>query len=174
MGATLVVLAMYVLFTSWRAHARNTGAGAAHRHLARSRIALLISGVRYANWRVRRVFDPARPQPNPFAFRYDRSSVFAVGVIHGLGAETPSQLLLFLLAANLGGTSRGLIGLGCFIVGLLLMNTVMTASASGIFAGSKHRPKLQLTVTSLTAAYSFIVGAIFLFGLSNKLPALVR
>ena len=177
-GATLVVLAMYVLFTAWRSHTR-LAAGAAdgvheHGHLPRSRIALLISGARYANWRVQRVFNPTRPQPDPFAFRYDRSSVFTVGIIHGLGAETPSQLLLFLLAANLGGTSRGLIGLGCFIVGLLMMNTLMTASASGIFAGSRHRPRLQLTVTSLTAAYSFVVGFIFLFGLSDKLPPLAR
>ena len=174
-GATLVVLAIYVLFTAWRSRKRLAAdAESGHHHTARSRIALLISGARYAHWRVRRVFDPARPQPDPFAFRYDRSSVFTVGIIHGLGAETPSQLLLFLLAANLGGTSRGLIGLGAFIVGLLMMNTLMTASASGIFAGSKHRPKLQLTVTSLTAAYSFVVGFIFLFGLSDKLPPLVR
>ena len=54
------------------------------------------------------------------------------------------------------------------------MNTVMTASASGIFANSTRFPNLQLTVTSLTAAYSFIVGSIFLFGLSDKLPPLVR
>ncbi len=171
-GATLIVLALYVLATLWRSreHLHRPG----HTHIARSRIALLISGARYANWRVRKLLDPARPKPDPFAFRYDQGSVFVVGIIHGLGAETPSQLLLFLLAANLGGTSRGLIGLGCFIAGLLLMNTLMTASASGIFAGSKHRPRLQMTVTSLTAAYSFAVGTIFLFGLSDKLPALVR
>jgi high-affinity nickel-transport protein len=97
-----------------------------------------------------------------------------VGIIHGLGAETPSQLLLFLLAANLGGTSRGFLGLLCFIGGLLVMNTIMTASASGIFASSKHRPRLQLFVTSLTAVYSLVIGSIFLFGISDKLPALVR
>lgn len=172
-GATLVVLAIYVLFTLWRS--RHLAKGVPdHTHVPRSRITLLISGARYSAWRVRRTFGSTAPKPDPFAFRYDRSSVFIVGIIHGLGAETPSQLLLFLLAANLGGTSRGLIGLGCFIAGLLLMNTLMTASASGIFAGSTHRPKLQFTVTSLTAAYSFIVGAIFLFGLSDKLPALVR
>ena len=91
-----------------------------------------------------------------------------------IGAETPSQLLLFLLAANLGGTSRGLIGLLCFLVGLLAMNTLMTASASGIFASSVARPQLQTAVSSLTAVYSFAVGTIFLFGLSDKLPALVR
>lgn len=172
-GATLVVLAIYVLWTLWRSRAQRT-AIPGHAHIPRSRVALLISGGRHAAWRVRRMFGSKEPRPDPFAFRYDRSSVFVVGIIHGLGAETPSQLLLFLLAANLGGTSRGLIGLGCFLVGLLVMNTVMTASASGIFAGSTRRPKLQLTVTSLTAAYSFVVGAIFLFGLSDKLPALVR
>ena len=174
-GATLVVLAVYVLFTLWRSRAGiGEGAGHAHKHIARSRIALLISAARYGAWRLSRAFGSKQPRPDPFAFRYDRGSVFVVGIIHGLGAETPSQLLLFLLAKSLGGASLGLVGLGCFIAGLLLMNTLMTASASGIFAGSTHRPKLQLTVTSLTAAYSFIVGAIFLFGLSDKLPALVR
>jgi high-affinity nickel-transport protein len=54
------------------------------------------------------------------------------------------------------------------------MNTLMTASASGIFASSRHRPKLQLFVTSLTAVYSFAIGTVFLFGMSDKLPALVR
>jgi high-affinity nickel permease len=171
-GATLIVLASYVLFSIWRSRAewRNPE----HRHVSRSRMALLVSGVQYAGWRVRNLINRDAPQPAPFTFRYDRGSVFAVGIIHGLGAETPSQLLLFLLAANLGGTSRGLFGLGCFILGLLLMNTLMTASASGIFAGSKQRPRLQITVTSLTAAYSFAVGAIFLFGLSDKLPPMVR
>ena len=173
-GATLVALAIYVLYTLWRSRHGILHAGPGHRHVARSRIAILISGARYGAWRIGQVFGSQQPRPDPFAFHYNSSSVFVVGIIHGLGAETPSQLLLFLLAANLGGTSRGLIGLGCFIAGLLLMNTLMTASASGIFAGSTHRPKLQLTVTSLTAAYSFIVGAIFLFGLSDKLPPLVR
>ena len=173
-GATLIVLAVYVLATLWRSRTEWNNHETTHRHVSRSRIALLISGARYAGWRVRRLARPELPRPDPFAFRYDRRSVFVVGIVHGLGAETPSQLLLFLLAANLGGTSRGLIGLGCFIAGLLLMNTLMTASASGIFAGSRHRPRLQMTVTSLTAAYSFAVGAIFLFGLSDKLPPLVR
>lgn len=175
-GATLIVLAIYVLASLWRQrdHLRRA-ATEEHQHVAaRSRIALLISGARYLGWRVRRLIQPEAPRPEAFRFRYDQSSVFTVGIIHGLGAETPSQLLLFLLAANLGGTSRGLIGLLAFIVGLLLMNTLMTASASGIFAGSHARPRLQAAVTSLTALYSFAVGTVFLFGLSDRLPALAR
>ena len=168
-GATLIVLALYVLVAFFRCGA-NTG----HRHVPVSRIALLVSGARYAKWRIQRMGDPNAQRPDPFAFRYDRSSVFVVGIIHGLGAETPSQLLLFLLAANLGGTSRGFFGLLCFIAGLLVMNTLMTASASGIFASSAHRPRLQTFVTSLTAVYSFVIGTIFLLGISDRLPALMR
>src|SRR5215475_10278923 len=157
-GATLIVLALYVLVAFFRRGKTS------HRHSPVSRIALLVSGARYTRWRIQRLSDPNAPRPDPFAFRYDRSSVFVVGIIHGLGAETPSQLLLFLLAANLGGTSRGFFGLLCFIAGLLVMNTLMTASASGIFASSTRRPHLQTFITSLTAAYSFIIGAIFLLG----------
>lgn len=175
-GATLIVLGLYVLGTMWRRRRQLgvSGAHHPHHHISRSRIALLVSGARYAHWRVRKLADPMRPKPDPFSFRYDRSSVFLVGIVHGLGAETPSQLLLFLLAANLGGTSRGIFGLVSFIAGLLVMNTLMTASASGIFAGSTSRPRLQAAVTSLTAVYSFAIGTIFLFGLSDRLPALVR
>jgi high-affinity nickel permease len=168
-GATLIILAIYVLV----AFLRRKRAG--HGHLIpQSRIALLINGAQHAAWRVRRLRNPEAPRPDPFAFRYNRSSVFVVGIIHGLGAETPSQLLLFLLAANLGGTSRGFLGLLCFITGLLVMNTLMTASASGIFVTSTNRPRLQTVITSLTAVYSFVIGFIFLFGASDKLPALTR
>ena len=169
-GATLIALGIYVLVSFLRRKP-----GHHHHHpTPRSRIALLISAARYTQWRIRRLANPTAPKPAPFTFRYDRTSVFTVGIIHGLGAETPSQLLLFLLAANLGGTSRGFLGLLCFILGLLLMNTLMTASASGIFATSTHRPRLQTLITSLTAAYSFIIGIIFLFGASDKLPPLLH
>ena len=171
-GATLIVLALYVLISFFR---RKGYVGNSHSHaIPASRIALLVSGARYAGWRLRRLRDPELAKPEPFRFRYDRGSVFLVGIVHGLGAETPSQLLLFLLAANLGGTSRGFLGLLCFIAGLLVMNTIMTASASGIFASSRNRPRVQMFVTSLTAAYSFIIGTIFLLGISDKLPALMH
>jgi hypothetical protein len=103
---------------------------------------------------------------------YSKRAVFTIGVIHGLGAETPSQLLLFLLAANLGGIARGFLGLGMFLAGLLVMNTLMTASAVGIFGFSAAKPRMLRLVIGFTAAYSLIVGTIFLFGSSALLPPL--
>ena len=170
-GATLIVLAVYVLVIFLRP---KPNAESSHHEHPRSRVALLISGGQHVMWRIRRLGNSDLQRPKSFAFQYDRGSVFTVGIIHGLGAETPSQLMLFLLAANLGGTSRGFFGLLSFILGLLVMNTLMTASASGIFAGSKNRPLLQRLVTSLTVTYSFVVGMIFLLGASDKLPTLMR
>ena len=95
-----------------------------------------------------------------------------IGVVHGLGAETPSQLMVFLLAANLGGVGKGFVGLTMFIAGLLVMNTVMTASAVGLFGFSSRLPRFQFVVTALTAIYSLAVGAFFLFGSSELLPPL--
>ena len=93
-GATLIVLAVYVLIAFFRSRSHG-----AHNHaLPPSRIALLITGVEQTKWRIQRLINPEIPRPEPFRFRYDKGSVLLVGVIHGLGAETPSQLLLFLLA----------------------------------------------------------------------------
>ena len=166
-GATLLVLTGCVLFAFFR---RQPGE---HPHPV-SRFALVIRAAHHLRWRIRRMGNPELAQPEPFAFQYGQGSVFFVGILHGLGAETPSQLVLFLLAAHLGGTSRGILGLLCFIGGLLVMNTLMTASASGIFAGSVRRQRLQSFVTLLTAAYSFAIGLVFFLRASDRLPPLVR
>ena len=93
-----------------------------------------------------------------------------IGIVHGLGAETPSQLMIFLLAANLGGISKGFLGLAMFIAGLLVMNTIMTSVAVGLFGASSRLPRFKMLVTALTAIYSLAVGAFFLFGSSGLLP----
>src|SRR5215831_2818837 len=165
-GLTLVILGVYVLGTLLRR-------GSA---LPKSRAALLIGAVRWMAARAGAFFHHHGHRSESRKDSVDAGctsgSVFLVGVIHGLGAETPSQLLLFLLAANLGGVARGFLGLGMFLTGLIVMNTLMTAAAVGIFGASTARPGVMRFVTGLTAAYSVLVGVIFLFGSSVILPPL--
>jgi high-affinity nickel-transport protein len=59
-----------------------------------------------------------------------------------------------------------------FIAGLLAMNTVMTASAVGLFGFSSRLPRFQFVVTALTAVYSLAVGTFLLFGSFGLLPSL--
>ena len=162
-GCTLIVLAIYVCVSMFFKP---------HSHRPPSRVALLISACRWLLWRAGSMFGQRREPPAQFQWTYNLKSVFLIGVIHGLGAETPTQLSLFLLAANLGGAGKGLLGLAMFVFGLLVMNTLMTASATGLYGVSARRPALNLWISGVTAVYSFSIGVIFLFGVSAALPAL--
>lgn len=194
-GLTLLVLGLYVLGTFFRP---SFFGPSTHSHARpRTRITLLANGALWIYWRLSRIFGGTRVEaPQVFKNGYGTSSTFLVGVIHGLGAETPTQILLFLMAANLGGTAAGLLGLLMFIVGLLVMNTLMCGVAAGLFsadrvlawlspAGSQNpfsravgsvlsavRPHALGGLTLLTSAYSIVVGAIFLLGSAGKLPSL--
>ena len=135
----------------------------------KSRAALVIGAFRWMHWRYRRW-----STGDPGLVRYaetevNSASCFGIGVIHGLGAETPSQLALFLLAANLGGVGKGLLGLGVFLLGLLTMNTLMTASIAGFFTAGRRWLAWSPVVTYLTAAYSLGIGIVFLLGRSDWL-----
>jgi len=165
-GVTLLVLGLYVLGTFFKE--------APHHHARpRTRITLLINGLLWIYWRLGRVFGGTRVEaPQVFKDGYGTGSTFLVGIIHGLGAETPTQLLLFLMTVNLGGTAAGLLGLLMFIAGLLLMNTLMCASAAGLFSATLGRPMALRTLTLLTSAYSIVVGTVFLLGSSGMLPSL--
>jgi high-affinity nickel-transport protein len=59
-----------------------------------------------------------------------------------------------------------------FIVGLLAMNTLMCASAAGLFSTALAKPHVLRALTLATSAYSIVVGVIFLLGTSDRLPSL--
>lgn len=158
-GATLIVLAIYVFSTLIRTRGRE---------MPRSRGALLVSGGRWIHaWVHRRL--TGRGLEQGAGAEVNAGTCFGIGAIHGLGAETPSQLALFLLAANLGGVRRGLLGLGMFLLGLVAMNTLMTASAAGVFRVGRGWGGWVPVLTGLTAAYSFGIGVVFLLGRSGML-----
>ena len=79
-----------------------------------------------------------------------------------MGAETPTQLAVFLLAANLGGVQKGMLGLAAFTTAMLASNVVLTAGAMGLFNVSISNPVWFRWLGAITAAYSLWVGITFL------------
>jgi hypothetical protein len=59
-----------------------------------------------------------------------------------------------------------------FLAGLLVMNTLMTASACGLFRSTAPHPRAMRVFVGLTAVYSFVIGCVFLLGSSGRLPSL--
>ena len=108
---------------------------------------------------------------DPFV-SYGSKSAFGVGMIHGIGAETPTQILIFVTAAGAGGRASGLLLLGIFIVGLLSSNTVIALAGTFGFLGASSNFKLYVAVSVTTALFSLVIGTLFLYGDATALPAI--
>ena len=166
-GLTLIALGIGVVAGIMRKNPHG------HEHSRiESRLAIAINGMLWMAWRVRRLWNREAPRPVRFQWIYNGKSVFVIGMVHGIGAETPSQLALFFLAKSLGGTANGIIGLAAFCIGLVAMNAVMTATMGGAFSASGHHPRFYHAIAWTGAAYSCMIGLIFLFGISDRLPSL--
>ena len=108
---------------------------------------------------------------DPFS-GYGRLTAFVVGMIHGIGAETPTQVLVFLAAAGAGGKAAGLLVLACFVLGLVSSNTVVAVAGTwGLVSPTRNFP-LYAAVSVATAVFSLVVGTAFLLGGSARLPTL--
>jgi high-affinity nickel-transport protein len=102
---------------------------------------------------------------------YGTGTSLAVGVLHGVGAETPTQVLIFLAAAGAGGAVTGIVTLAVFLVGLFAANSALAlASASGFLAATKNFT-VYATVSVVTAAASLVLGTLFVLGHEAWLPA---
>ena len=104
---------------------------------------------------------------------YGFASAYLVGLIHGIGAETPTQVLLFISVSGAAGQSIGSLLVLTFIIGLLISNSVITVlSTLGYLRARKNTPAL-LVLGGLTAVFSLAVGTIFLLGHGTLLPAIL-
>jgi len=112
------------------------------------------------------------PEPDDAFMNYGRGTAFVVGMVHGIGAETPTQIVIFLAAAGAGGKAVGEAVLMAFIVGLLISNSLITfGSAVGFIRASKNWA-VYVSIAVITAVFSLVIGTLFLFGKGAVLPAI--
>ena len=165
-GVTLIVLAIWVFYSVY-AYLRN---GTEFR--LRSRWMLVFSSVQYAwRWLRARLHGHAHVEPVE-ASSYGPRTAFGVGMIHGVGAETGSQVLII---AALGGAAS--LGLGipmmlAFIVGLLISNTAIVFLTATGFVASQMRQRIYVVIGLVAGVFSLVIGLLFLFEAEASLPDL--
>jgi hypothetical protein len=113
-----------------------------------------------------------RPEADDAFMNYSRWTALGVGMIHGIGAETPTQVLVFLTATGAGGRAAGVIVLLAFIVGLLSSNSLITLGSTYGFLGASKNFTIYATVAVMTGVFSLVVGSIFVLGKTTVLPVL--
>jgi high-affinity nickel-transport protein len=93
-----------------------------------------------------------------------------IGMLHGVGAETPTQVVVILTAAGVGGRASGVLLLGCFIAGIFVSNTVVALAASYGYLNATRHFRVYVAIALANAAASSVVGVVLLAG--GHLPAL--
>jgi ABC-type nickel/cobalt efflux system permease component RcnA len=113
------------------------------------------------------------PMPDEPNRSYGAGTALCIGMLHGIGAETPTQVLIFVTAAGAAGTAVGGVLLACFIAGLLASNTVVALAATFGFLHASRSFPVYAAISLLTALASLTIGGIFLIGGSAGLPAIL-
>jgi high-affinity nickel-transport protein len=158
-GATLILLGVYVVVSL----ARNR-----RDFRMRSRWMLVFAGIK----RLRRPRSHPHPNTAP-AGAYGVTTSLSVGALHGIGAETPTQVLLLVAAGGAGGVGPGLLLLAAFLAGLFASNSLVGGAAALGFLGASRNFALYASISVLTGAASLVVGALLFTGQSSALPSLV-
>lgn len=157
-GLTLVTLGGVVLFQlgRYRSDYRYTG-----------RISLVVGALRRGWARARRREVPVD------VLDVDRRGAFLVGLLHGTGAETPTQVVLFASAGATGSTTTAALILGAFVAGLIVADLGIAAAWLSGVLGSRRSTGVQLGLGAVTGLASLTLGLLILTGYSDVVPPLV-
>jgi high-affinity nickel-transport protein len=140
----------------------------------RSRWMLLFGGATVLyHWITGKLTGHARPRREPQIQNYGLFSALTVGMLHGIGAETPTQVLLFVMAAGAGGSVLGVSLLLVFVLGLLISNSLVTLLTTFGYVRARRNSRLYLLLGTITAVFSMVIGLLFITGQTSILPALL-
>ena len=163
-GLTLVGLGAWVVYSVYR-YAR---AGESFR--MRSRWMLVFDGLRYA-WRRTQARLHGHEHVEPLEMSsYGARTAFGVGMIHGIGAETGTQVLLIAAVGGAASAGLGIPMLLAFVVGLLISNFAIVLLSSVGFVASQTRERIYVVVGLIAGVFSLGLGLIYLFGLDAIMP----
>jgi high-affinity nickel-transport protein len=167
-GVTLLLLALYLFYSLYRFF---RGGG---EFRIRSRWMLIFAGVRNGfNWLRARVSGEHPHEHDAHGTdQYGVRTAYSVGLIHGIGAETGTQVLVIATAVGAGSTLMGIGALMAFVVGLLISNSFVTFATAIGFVSSRRRQWIYVFAGVLAAVFSLIVGLVFLFQAGDFLPDL--
>lgn len=166
-GLTLLLLSAWVFFSVYK----HISSGGKEEFKLQSRGLLMVSALNSACNFMRGLSTGKKISASEAT--YNSGTAFAIGAVHGIGAETGSQILLLTAVASTS-QATGIAMLFTFVLGLLTCNlAVALAGTTGFMSAARVKP-LILSLGLLTGIFSLVVGSFFAFGLGDKLPDLQK
>ncbi|MFT7601790.1 MAG: ABC-type nickel/cobalt efflux system permease component RcnA [Acidimicrobiales bacterium] len=103
--------------------------------------------------------------PDKPGVSYGHGTATGIGMMHGLGVESPTQIAVFVASTAIGGVGYGLVLLGVWVVGLMLANAVLALIACAGFLSAERSFVVYATLAVVVAIASIGVGAAYVVGI---------
>ncbi len=165
-GITLIILGIYVFYSL---HKKK---GEDFRMLPRWALAANAVLNSYS-WLKAKLTNTPRKHHHVLKEGYGNRASYIIGMIHGVGAETPTQMLLFALAISAGAAAQkelGAIVIVAYSLGLVTTNTLMGVLGAYGYIKSSQRQRLYRSAAFVTGSFSMVLGVLFLIGGVSYLP----
>ncbi|MFC0270557.1 High-affinity nickel-transporter [Metabacillus herbersteinensis] len=148
-GITLLLLGGFILYTVFVQR---------NEYEYKSRIKIVYEFL--ANFTPKAKREGIKANLSPLAFGV--IGAFLIGIIHGIGVETPTQLAVITNAVGMSNLSAAMIQLFLFVIGLLISTIFITCCLSWGFVKARFRKQLFIILGSITGIYSIGLGVIML------------
>ncbi|HXV38782.1 MAG TPA: hypothetical protein VD699_04345 [Nitrosopumilaceae archaeon] len=164
-GATLVILGIYIAY-----HLAKKGE---KEFRAATRFTIIANSILYVYSKLgSKLLGQTIAQRRVFENGYANHSSFVVGMIHGIGAESPTQIAIF--AMSLGfGIILGITALAVFVTGIIISNIIFGMMISTGFMQSLKSYKIYKYASIVSATTSILVGGLMIIGFDFMLPEIL-
>ena len=99
--------------------------------------------------------------PDDPAARYGSGTATGIGMLHGVGVESPTQIALFVASTSVAGTNVGLLLLLGWITGLILANSALALLAGFGLLHAERNFGIYATLAVVVGVMSIAMGAAF-------------
>ncbi|MGH1491627.1 MAG: hypothetical protein ACRBK7_19905 [Acidimicrobiales bacterium] len=96
-----------------------------------------------------------------------------IGVLHGVGVESPTQIAVFVASTSIVGVGAGMALLLAWVVGLIIANSLLAVLAAYGLLGAERNFAIYATVAAFVGVASLAMGLLLLFGIDSVLPELL-
>ena len=102
---------------------------------------------------------------------YGGRAAAGIGMLHGVGIESPTQIAIFVTSTAVAGAGFGLVLLGAWVAGLIVANAILAVFAGAGLLNAERSFPIYAALAVVVAASSIIMGGLYVGGF-DVLPQL--
>lgn len=103
--------------------------------------------------------------PDTAEARYGNGTATGIGMLHGVGIESPTQIAIFVASTAAVGVEYGLVLLSAWVVGLLIANAVIALLVGAGLLQAEKRFAIYATLAVIVGVMSIALGMLYILGI---------